>query len=530
MLFVSSLGCEKAPKARPSSFETRTSPSSGTEEARLRSVQHADDLAVEAARIGGAAGAKLRHEAARIRSALWRARGKEADGLEAVELLQSAASEPWDGACDAAVDQALLEGERAADPTELHASLSGLRERHEAEACRERIDRALAILSAFEPEPSSSDEQTRGTGAGQGPGIGGQAPSPNIVLPQVDAAQSKAATITRIEQYAGRDSARVVVFVTHPTVFELGSLDAEGDRGPRLFVDIRSARYSGQWSLPGEGLVQGVRVGKRPDGTRVVLDLEAGADKRVFYLPEPFRLVIDVARKGAMALRDEGPRTVRRVVLDPGHGGHDPGATGPLGLREKDVALDIAHRAAPLLARELGISTLLTRDIDVFVPLDERVARANAFGADLFISIHCNASESGVTRGVTTFVLDASGDAMAARVAARENAASPGAAVELTNALSRVLDEDVTARSTHFAQLLQRSAMASLGPRYPGSDDLGVRRAGFYVLAGARMPAVLFETSFISHIEEERRLDSPDYRQKLADAIVNAVRALREGI
>src|SRR5207247_5948670 len=124
--------------------------------------------------------------------------------------------------------------------------------------------------------------------------------------------------------------------------------------------------------------------------------------------PEPFRLVIDVFKEPpiAEAPTQPGARRVRRVVLDPGHGGHDPGAIGAGGLREKDVALDVAHRAAPLVARELGISTLLTRDSDVSVPLDERVARANAFGADLFVSIHCNASEQGGGRGVMTFVLD----------------------------------------------------------------------------------------------------------------------------
>ena len=134
----------------------------------------------------------------------------------------------------------------------------------------------------------------------------------------------------------------------------------------------------------------------------------------MFYVPEPFRLVIDVAERDA-SLR--ATRNVRRVVLDPGHGGYDPGAIGPTGLREKDVALDIAHRAAPLVARELGISTLLTRDADVFVPLEERTARANAFGADLFISIHCNATEHSGSSGVMTFVLDGSHDHQRCRCA-----------------------------------------------------------------------------------------------------------------
>ncbi len=193
------------------------------------------------------------------------------------------------------------------------------------------------------------------------------------------------------------------------------------------------------------------------------------------------------------------------------------------------MTLDIAHRAAPILARELGITTLLTRDGDDYVPLDGRTARANAFGGDLFVSIHCNASEDPAAHGYMTFVLADSRDALASSIAARENAASAAAAAELANVMSRVLDAGSVARSVELAELLQRSAGASLAASYSDAQDGGVKRAGFYVLAGARMPAVLFETSFISNPTEESRLNTNDYRQKMADAIVNAVRAFREG-
>jgi N-acetylmuramoyl-L-alanine amidase len=324
-----------------------------------------------------------------------------------------------------------------------------------------------------------------------------------------------------------------VVLVTRPATFDVGFIARQsGARGPRLYVDIHQARYRGQRSFDVGGLVERVRLGQRKSGTRVVLDLQTNVYQRVFYLPEPFRLVIDVSTAPPPQAADEGrsgPRIVRRVVLDPGHGGHDPGAIGPSGLAEKDVTLDIAHRAAPLIARELGIATMLTRDADDYVALDERAARANAFQADLFISIHCNASEDGMGEGVMTFVLDESRDAFAARVAARENAASPAAGAELASALSRIQDAASVARSVRFAGLLQRATVASLRPGYPDVADRGVHRAGFYVLAGARMPAVLYEVSFISSSREELRLNSSDYRQKAADAIVNAVRAYREG-
>ena len=226
-----------------------------------------------------------------------------------------------------------------------------------------------------------------------------------------------------------------------------------------------------------------------------------------------------------------GPREIRRIALDPGHGGNDAGATGPTGLKEKDVTLDIAHRAAPLLAHELGVTTLLTRDADVYVPLDLRAARANAFHADLFVSIHCNASENGAARGVQTFILDeARDDHHAARVAARENAQRGREGEGLSAAVLTNLNVAAMAgRSRHVADLLQRATLGSLLPRYPDTKDQGIKTAGFFVLVGADMPAVLFETAFISNPEDEGRLATADYRQKLADAIVNAVRAYKAG-
>jgi N-acetylmuramoyl-L-alanine amidase len=282
-------------------------------------------------------------------------------------------------------------------------------------------------------------------------------------------------------------------------------------------------------------------VGKREEGLRVVLDLREQLHHRVFYLPEPFRVVIDLSSRPPAAdpRTADGKRVVRRVAIDPGHGGADGGAVGPTGLREKDVALDVAHRVAPLLAHELKIETLLTRDGDVYVPLEERTARANAFHADLFVSIHCNASENGDARGVETFVLDPFREAgrASARLVALENGLLRGKTppdpakldAQMDAALASLSIGDNGARSRLFGELLQRSTMASMAKRYDGTRDHGVKTAAFYVLAGAEMPAVLFETSFISNPDDEARLATADYRQKLADSIVNAVRAYRDG-
>jgi N-acetylmuramoyl-L-alanine amidase len=497
---------------------------------RAEVVAQADALAVSAAKLGGNEGAKLALRAAELRRRIWRVEGKTADGLEAAELLRSAVRTGSPAACDADVELALLEGEMAADPTTEYAALYRTRSQHRTDACGRRIAPLLDSLAAFAP---ASDVLARIDKQAPPAVVAAAAAAKGTVVEPLLPAEKPAepAQITRVELYGGKEASRAVVFVTRPTLFEVGDLAADGQHGPRIFIDIKNSVLKAKHTYEGEGLIERVRLGEKGSLSRVVLDMKTPAARRVFYLPEPFRLVVDVSNEAVTPLSERaGPRRVHRVVLDPGHGGHDPGAMGASGLREKDVVLDIAHRAAPLVARELGIATLLTRDTDVFVPLDERVAHANAFSADLFVSIHCNASETSGSRGVMTFVLDASRDDLAERVAARENAASAEASVELANAMSHVLDPASLAHSSHFAELLQRSAVASLSPKYPDVLDQGVKSAGFYVLAGARMPAVLFETSFISNLGEERRLDSGEYRQKMADAIVNAVRAYRDGI
>ena len=505
---------------------------------RAEVVAEADALAVQAASRGGAAGIELLRRAALLRERLFRLERKEADALEAIELYDAVSRAQKDD-CNAALRRALLEAELRSAPAKGYRDVFLARARSNDAGCRAAADRALLGLAAFRPLPSVLDElehEVRKPADPSGAPSASARSSPAfasgpVVAPSVTSAPNGPVKITSVERYGAKDAARVVVHVTHPSRFEVGELPASASAPPRLIVDLENVSYSGARTLPMDGLVERVRLGAQKTGTRVVLDLSRAAYRRVFYLPEPFRLVIDVSKDPPFSARAVagGKRSVRRVVLDPGHGGNDPGAQGPSGLREKDVTLDIAHRAAPLLARELGISTLLTRDSDAYVALDERTARANAFGADLLISIHCNASEDGGGKGVMTFVLDDSRDALASRVAARENSASAAAAAELANAMSRVIDRGTLTHSEELGFLLQRAAMASLRTRYADVPDLGVRRAGFYVLAGAAMPAVLFETSFISSPLGEERLNTADYREKLADAIVNAVRAYREG-
>jgi N-acetylmuramoyl-L-alanine amidase len=526
-------GCDqKAERPAPSASTPTPLASAAPLPVRAEVVATADALAVEGTRKGGPAGAELLSRAATLRERVFRRERREADALEAVELLRQASRVAAPDGCRFALRQALIEGELRADPAATYRSLYRLSRSTNDTGCRKDAENALVALEAYRPSNAelATLEPGRGSTAPSSSASTPAAPA-TLVVPKLIGAPGEKPRVTNIERYGAKDAARVVVFVTHPTTFRAEEIPASAGAPARLVVDLDRATYRGKRELAVGGLVERVRIGDQPQGTRVVLDLTSSAHRKVFYLPEPFRLVIDVSKEPPLAFRTgpSGARSVRRVVLDPGHGGHDPGAVGPLGLREKDVALDLAHRAAPLIARELGIATLLTRDSDVFGPLDERTARANAFGADLMISIHCNASEDGEGAGVATFVLDDSRDALSLRIAARENAASQAAAVEVANTLSQLIDRSALERSLHFAELLQRAAVSSLAARYADVPDLGVRRAGFYVLAGARMPSVLFEASFISNARGESRLNSPDYRNKLADAIVNAVRAYREG-
>jgi len=458
-----------------------------------------------------------------VQAASWREQsylrdGKRLDALAALDLLDRASAlVPAEGRCELEMRRLRLKIHLELSPDQARAQAMAVRERLEDPACRSKLDRILPLLAPF--ALAESDSTTP---------IDAKAEPHSVVAPRLGETPSgRQAEITGVETFSSEESARIVVRVTEPTLFDVGVLGGTSQSGERLYIDIAQATYHGATTFEESGLVSLVRLGRQNQGMRLAIDLSRAAYHRVFYLPHPFRLIIDLSVDPPE--RAVKPREIRRVVLDPGHGGHDPGAVGAHGLLEKDVTLDIAHRAAPLLAHEVGVSTLLTRDVDAFVPLDERAARANAFHADLFLSIHLNSSPDSAAKGVMTFVLDSSRDDASSEVAARENASTAAAAAELANSMSGIQSADRRAASLLFAELLQRSAGASLRQVYPDILDHGVQQAGFYVLAGAGMPAALFEGSFLSNPLEAKRLNLESYRQRLADAIVNAVRAYKEG-
>jgi N-acetylmuramoyl-L-alanine amidase len=491
----------------------------------------------------GARAASLHTLAATVLERAFRTFGREQDGKEATLLFQKASTDlRIEGACSSAVRAALLAGETARDASVTYTELYRAERRATgvvaspspdagsdaarppavavASACVARLDHEMGLLAAFRPPPRVLDAIDQGLeeeGALSGAPHG---------LHVASAAEPR---IVKIEPIAGAEAARVVIVLSKTVRFHPGDIAVPGMGPPHTYVDLDGVTMGrAAVEYPMVGIVTRVRAEPTSTGARVTLDLDGQAYRKVFYLPEPYRVVIDIARHPPGALPATGRRRVDRIALDPGHGGWDPGAIGMGGLREKDVTLDIAQRVGKVLTRE-GLAVLLTRDDDRYVPLEERTARANSFGADLFVSIHCNAAENHIRHGIETYVLDTTKDEIASRVAARENATSQAATAELGSILASLRLADHAQHSTHLAELLQKSAMVSLRDRYRDVRDGGVHPAGFYVLVGARMPSVLFETSYISNPAEEARLDSDDYKQRLADAIVNAVRAYREG-
>lgn len=500
---------------------------------RAEALAAAESVEAQAQREGaGARAVELHTAAAQLLEKVWRSEGRPQDAAEALDVYRAAATDPdTPGACDAALAAARLAGDLASDASTLYAELYRVAHRFPVlapsdprdAACRAGAQRDLDLLVAFRPAQrvlEAIDE-----------GLAGQGAIAQALARAIDAGTSVPVApprITRVEVWSGPDTARVVLVLDRPAPYRVGDEAVPGLGAARTFVDLDGVDLADVTrDTPTRGIVQRVRLETTSTGSRALVDLDGRGYRHVFHLQEPYRVVVDIARHPP-GFAGHGTRTVARVVIDPGHGGKDAGAVGPSGVREKDVTLDVALRVQPVLEAQ-GLHVLLTRKDDSFVSLEERTALANADSADLFVSVHCNASESRTRRGVEAYVLDTTRDEIAARVAARENATTQAASAELASILGSMRLADDAQRSTRFARLLERGAMAALQMKYADVVDGGVHTAGFYVLVGARMPGVLFETSYLSNPVEEQRLDSPDYRQLLADAIVNAIKAYREG-
>jgi N-acetylmuramoyl-L-alanine amidase len=214
---------------------------------------------------------------------------------------------------------------------------------------------------------------------------------------------------------------------------------------------------------------------------------------------------------------------IGRIVIDPGHGGHDTGTIGPNGLEEKDLVLDVAKRLGKLLDGRLGAEVVYTRQDDTFIPLETRTAIANQEQADLFVSIHANSSRDPDARGVETYYLNFTSNANALEVAARENAVSDKSIHELQDLVKKIALKEKIEESREFATNVQQSLHTGLATKTPGIRDRGVKKAPFIVLIGANMPSILAEISFVSNPADERKLGTAEYRQRIAESLYKGI-------
>ena len=378
---------------------------------------------------------------------------------------------------------------------------------------------------------------------------------------------SPAVHVQEIKYWSNPDYTRIAIALDRDATWKSHELDkgAEGKPG-RIFIDINNAKLGPAIKdiSIGDGLLKKVRVAQfKPGVVRVVLDTDNIKDYKIFPLSDPARLIIDVrgerreeiqrlestlsqqvqeipaeakqahktdntalpAEKSSKITRKQPLISkIRRIVVDPGHGGHDPGAVGQSGLQEKDVVLSIGLKLREKLKEELGLDVVMTRSTDIFIPLEERTAIANKVNADLFVSIHANAAPNRTASGIETYYLNLAKTEKVAQLAAKEN----GTSLEKVSVLQAILF-DLMANyklndSAHLAEEVQKALYKATRSKYADTKNMGVKQGPFYVLVGATMPSILTEVAFISNSAEEAHLKDPAFHDLAAIGILEGVR------
>jgi N-acetylmuramoyl-L-alanine amidase len=369
--------------------------------------------------------------------------------------------------------------------------------------------------------------------------------------------RTQASTLKAIRREVLPDALRITLELEREAMFSEERLEGP----PRVFVDLRNtqaveALKDATIAFP-DDVVRRARVGREPENrTRVVFDLEGAARYSVYSLYNPYRIVIDFERaptakpvapaaagpiaptraspiaptpsappaaaatnaRGGFSLSRQLGLGISRVVIDPGHGGHDPGAR-VRGLTEADLVLDVALRLEKLLLKEPGVEVVLTRRTNAYVALEERTAIANRSAADVFLSIHANATANVSVRGFETYFLNFAPNPEAEALAARENAGSSKTMGNLSDIVKAIALNNKIDESRDFAAMLQASMFERLRTVDRQSRNLGVKQAPFMVLIGATMPSALTEVSFLTNRDEAALLRSHTYRQQIAEAL-----------
>jgi len=379
-----------------------------------------------------------------------------------------------------------------------------------------------------------------------------------LAISKVSTKKTKPKTIqlTSIRHWSSDDYTRIVLDLEDETkyFYKLLNPDPKLHTPYRLFIDLENTNLSS--SVPTEqviadGILKKVRAAKHStQKTRVVLDIENIKDYRLFSLNNPYRIVIDVfseekkepasaktkinldpkKRKeiASQNLIEQLGLKVKTIMLDAGHGGKDPGAISH-GIKEKDINLRMVKILGKLL-KEKGFRVIYTRTTDTFIPLEERTAMANSKKADLFISIHCNAHRSSKVKGLEIYYLNLTKSKDALRVAARENAVSEKSISDLQLILTELMLNSKISESRDLANLVRKRCIQKAKKVYPSLLDHGVREAPFYVLMGAKMPAILVEIGYLTNPYDRKKMTSYSYLSTLAQGLVQGILAYKQEV
>jgi N-acetylmuramoyl-L-alanine amidase len=470
------------------------------------------------------------------------------------------------------------------------------------------VEPISAVISQSPPEETQAAEVNPATD-----------PAPTTGTTDLPNVKTRA-YVRPVEHWSSENYTRIVIKTSRPVTYREELLEKQGEQPRRLFIDFDKSYIEPKYRAPipiKDGLLQQVRTAQfTPDTVRVVLDIESIKSYKIYSLPDPFRVIVDVhgqisaesspapsksptetavmatpdkettprisgreaeadaaapttdesslvnnqrdtqtekSEKPLLILQDykkvkisgkpkqaapelNAPLTspslslaqqlnlgVRRIVIDPGHGGKDPGASA-FGMNEKDIVLRMAKKLAAQLKQELGCEVILTRNEDVFISLEERTAIANANSADLFISLHLNAHSSAKIFGFETYYLNLSTDPEAIRVAALENATSTHQLSDLQTILSDIMKNSKIDESSRLAKQVQDALISGLADRkFQQIKSLGVKQAPFYVLIGAEMPAILIEMAFISNKTDAQQVKKESYQDALAAEITKGL-------
>jgi len=323
---------------------------------------------------------------------------------------------------------------------------------------------------------------------------------------------------------------------------ELGSPD-------RIYVDIYQTKlnpilHGKNIPVKNDYLLQ-MRIAQKTHSTvRVALDVDFDKVKRyrVWHIFDPFRILIDIYPevsaknvpaqkisqpaepiKGGYSMARQLGLGIHTIVIDPGHGGKDPGCIGQKATKEKNIALDVSLRLKELLSSQKELEVILTRETDIFVPLESRCVIANQKQADVFISIHANSNPSKKHSGIQTFFLNFSQDPFVNMVAARENATSTKNISEMKEIIEKIVKNSKIIESKELAEKTQKNLTECLSNKYKNVKNLGVKGGPFWVLMGGEMPSILVEISHLSNLREETLLKSSQYRQQIAQGIYEGI-------